>query len=66
VGGEQEYGGADRGFLEGKVGKEITFEMQIKKIYNKKEKKPFFLFPISFFSSFLSFFSFFLLLKYYI
>ena len=28
----------DRGVLEGKLGKGITFEMQIKKISNKKEK----------------------------
>jgi hypothetical protein len=28
--------GEDRGFLEGKLGKGITFEMQIKKISNKK------------------------------
>jgi hypothetical protein len=27
-------GGEDRGFLEGKLGKGITFEMQIKKISN--------------------------------
>jgi hypothetical protein len=27
------------GFLEGKPGREITFEMQIKKISNKKEKE---------------------------
>ena len=32
--GKQEEGGWDRGFLEGKPGKEITFEMQIKKISN--------------------------------
>jgi hypothetical protein len=28
-------GGKDRGFSEGKLGKGITFEMQIKKIANK-------------------------------
>jgi hypothetical protein len=33
-----EGGGMDRGVLEGKLGKGITFEMQIKKISNKKEK----------------------------
>jgi hypothetical protein len=32
-------GGWDRGFLEGKPGKGITFEMQIKKISKKKKKK---------------------------
>ena len=33
-------GGENRGFLEGKLGKGKTFEMQIKKISNfKKEKK---------------------------
>jgi hypothetical protein len=31
--GEQEWGG-DKGFSEGKPGKGITFEMQIKKISN--------------------------------
>jgi hypothetical protein len=30
--------GGGRGFLEGKPGKGITFEMQIKKISNKKIK----------------------------
>jgi hypothetical protein len=30
-------GGEDRGFLEGKLGKGITFEMLIKKISNKKK-----------------------------
>jgi hypothetical protein len=34
--GELEEGVWDRGFLEEKSGKGITFEMQIKKIYNKK------------------------------
>jgi hypothetical protein len=29
----------DRGFLERKLGKGITFEMEIKKIPNKKEKQ---------------------------
>jgi hypothetical protein len=33
---EQGEGGSVRGFLERKVGKGITFEMQIKKISNKK------------------------------
>jgi hypothetical protein len=33
---EQGKGGWDRGFSEGKTGKEITFKMQIKKICNKK------------------------------
>jgi hypothetical protein len=38
--GEQEGGGEDRGFSEGKLGKGITFEMYIKKVSNfKKEKK---------------------------
>jgi hypothetical protein len=37
--GEHEEGAGDRGFSEGKLGKEITFEMQIKKISNKKEKQ---------------------------
>jgi hypothetical protein len=32
--GEQGEGGGDRGFSEGKLGKEITFEMEIKKISN--------------------------------
>jgi hypothetical protein len=32
-------GGRDRGFLEGKIGKGITFEMEIKKIDNKKKEK---------------------------
>jgi hypothetical protein len=31
-------GGEDRGFSEGKLGKGITFEMQIKKISNKNEQ----------------------------
>jgi hypothetical protein len=31
-------GGRDNGFLEGKPGKGITFEMFIKKIANKKKK----------------------------
>jgi hypothetical protein len=47
-GGEQEWlggwgntlikagGGWDRGFVEGKLGKRITFEMQINKISNRK------------------------------
>jgi hypothetical protein len=35
VGEQGERGGA-RGFLEGKLGKGITSEMQIKKISNKK------------------------------
>jgi hypothetical protein len=42
--GEQEEGREDRGFLEGKLGKGITFEMYIKKISNKiflKLKKEF-------------------------
>jgi hypothetical protein len=34
--GEQGEGGRSNGFSEGKLGKGITFEMQIKKIYNKK------------------------------
>ena len=34
--GEQGEGRGDRGFLEGKIGKGITFEMEIKKISNKK------------------------------
>ena len=33
---EEGEAGEDRGFSEGKPGKEITFEMQIKKISNKK------------------------------
>jgi hypothetical protein len=33
--GEQGEGRGDRGFSEGKPGKRITFEMQIKKISNK-------------------------------
>jgi hypothetical protein len=32
-------GGEDREFLEGKLGKGITFEMKIKKISKKKKKK---------------------------
>jgi hypothetical protein len=32
-------GGWDREFLEGRHGKEITFEMQIKKRSNKRGKK---------------------------
>jgi hypothetical protein len=32
-------GGGDREFLEGKLGKGITFEMQIKKISKKKREK---------------------------
>jgi hypothetical protein len=32
--GELGEGGGDRGFLEGKLGKGITFEMQINKISN--------------------------------
>ena len=35
--GEQGEGGEDREFSKGKLGKGITFEMQIKKISNKKE-----------------------------
>jgi hypothetical protein len=31
--------GGDRRFLEGKLGKGITFEIQIKKISNKNERK---------------------------
>jgi hypothetical protein len=34
--GEQGEGRGDRGFLEGEIGKGITFEMEIKKISNKK------------------------------
>jgi hypothetical protein len=34
-------GAGDRGFSEGKLGKAITFEMQIKKISNKKKIIPF-------------------------
>jgi hypothetical protein len=43
--GEQGEGGWNRGFSEGKPGKEITFEISIKKISNflKKEKKPYLL-----------------------
>jgi hypothetical protein len=37
--GEQKERGGNRGFSEGKPGKGITFEMQIKKISNKKEKR---------------------------
>jgi len=40
---KQEEGVWDRGFLEGKPGKEITFEMQIMKIYNKNDKRKMFL-----------------------
>jgi hypothetical protein len=36
--GEQGEGRWDRGFSEGKPGKEITFEVQIKKISNEKCK----------------------------
>ena len=35
--GEQGEEGEDRGFLEGKLGKGITFEMLIEKIPNKKK-----------------------------
>jgi hypothetical protein len=35
--GEQRVGAGDRGFVEGKPGKEITFEMYIRRISNKKE-----------------------------
>jgi hypothetical protein len=31
--------GQGRGFSEGKTGKRITFEMQVKKISNKKKKR---------------------------
>jgi hypothetical protein len=31
--------GGDRGFLEGKLGRRITFEMEIKKISNKRKEK---------------------------
>jgi hypothetical protein len=34
-------GREDRRFSEGKLGKKIIFEMQIKKISNKKEEKTF-------------------------
>jgi hypothetical protein len=34
---EQKEGEGDRAFSEGKLGKGITFEMQIKKISNKKK-----------------------------
>ena len=34
--GEQGEGGGDRRFLEGKEGKAGTFEISIKKIFNKK------------------------------
>ena len=37
--GSRMWGGRDRGFLERKLGKGITFEMEIKKIPNKKEKQ---------------------------
>jgi hypothetical protein len=37
--GEQGEVGGNRGFSERKLRKEITFEMQIKKILNKKRKK---------------------------
>jgi hypothetical protein len=37
--GEQGEGEGYRGFSEGKLGKEITFEIQIKKISNKIFKK---------------------------
>jgi phage/plasmid primase-like uncharacterized protein len=37
--GEQGDGVGDRVVLEGKPGKEITFEIQIKKISNKSKKK---------------------------
>ena len=37
--GEQGEEGEDREFSEGKLGKGLTFEMQIKKISNKKEYK---------------------------
>jgi hypothetical protein len=33
-------GGRDRGFLEGRPGEGIIFEMIIKKISNKRKKKP--------------------------
>jgi hypothetical protein len=36
--GEQGEGRGDKGFSKGKPGKGITFEMQIKKISNKKRK----------------------------
>jgi hypothetical protein len=32
-------GGWDRGFVEGKLGRERAFEMEINKITNKNEKK---------------------------
>jgi hypothetical protein len=35
---EQGKGGGDRQFSEGKVGKGITFEIQMKKTFNKKQK----------------------------
>jgi hypothetical protein len=35
--GEQGEGGKHRGFSEGNAGKGITFEMQIKKIYNNND-----------------------------
>jgi hypothetical protein len=37
--GEQGDVEEDRGFSEGKLGKGITFEMQIRKISNKKNQK---------------------------
>ena len=37
--GEQGEGGEDRGFSEGKLGKGMTFEMLIKKIFNLKKEK---------------------------
>jgi hypothetical protein len=37
--GEQGEGRRDRGFLEGKLGKGITFEIKMKKISNKKKRK---------------------------
>jgi hypothetical protein len=39
VGWGAEGRGGDRGFLEGKLGKGITFEMQIKKMSNKNNRK---------------------------
>jgi hypothetical protein len=38
--GARGWGGEVRGFLEGKLGKRITFEMYMKKISNKKNRKP--------------------------
>jgi hypothetical protein len=36
--GDQEEAGGDRGFLEVKLGKEIIFEMEIKKIAKKQRE----------------------------